>query len=162
VSHQVEAYLDGELHEAARAHVAEHLEACERCRGAAEGLRELGAALRESAGEALTAAEAATFESAVRARIREAEVVAERHSLASLARAVARYIRGPILVPALAVLLGIILGVGILRNGAVRDAAEAAEVETLEVGPTSTVMVIQEGRGKPPVIWIFEDGAGAN
>lgn len=162
IARQLGAYVDGELREDARAQVEAHLGACAPCRGAAEALREMGAALRESAGEALTLAEAAAFEPAVRARIREAEAAAERHSLAGIARAVARYLHGPVLVPALAVLLGIILGVGILRNGSVRDAAEAAEVESVEGGPRSTVMLIQEGGGKPPVIWIFEDGAGAN
>ena len=163
MNRQLETFVDGELRDGARALVEAHLDACERCRRDAEALRELGATLREIEADArLTPGEAAAFEPAVRARIREAEATAARHSLASLARAFGRALRGPILIPALAAFLGLVLGLGILRNGSVQEAAEAAEVERLEVGPTSTVMVIQECRGKPPVIWIFEDGAGAN
>jgi anti-sigma factor RsiW len=163
MNRQLEAFVDGELRDGARAQMEAHLDACERCRRDAQALRELGTALREREADArLTPEEAAAFEPAVRARIREVEAAAERHSPASLARALARALRGPILIPALAAFLGLVLGLGILRNGGVEEAAEAAEVERLEAGPTSTVMVIQEGRGKPPVIWIFEDGAGAD
>lgn len=160
---QLETFVDGELRDGARAQVEAHLDGCERCRRDAQALRELREALREAEADAtLTPGEAAAFEPAVRARIREAEAAAERHSLGGLARAFARALRGPILVPALAAFLGLVLGLGILRNGHLTDSAEAAEVESLEGGPTSTVMLIQEGRGKPPVIWIFEDGAGAD
>lgn len=163
VNRQLKAFVDGELGAAARAQVEAHLGACERCRGAAAALRELGGAMREAEPDAaLAPGEAAAFEPAVRARIRAAEAAAERHSLAGMARALVRALRGPILAPALAVFLAIILGVGILRTGERKDLAEAAEVESVEAGPASTVMLMQEGRGKPPVIWIFEDGAGAN
>lgn len=164
VTRQLEPYVDGELAPAAREHVQAHLGGCERCRGAATALREFGVAVRAAEAYAtLTPEEAAAFWPAVRGRIREVEALGERHSLAGIARAIAaRLLRAPVLVPALAAFLGLILGVGLLRTEYLVDEVEAAEVESLEGGPASTVMLIQEGRGKPPVIWIFEDGAGAN
>jgi hypothetical protein len=98
----------------------------------------------------------------VRARILEAEAEAERRSLAGVARAAARWVRPAVLLPALAVLVGIVLGVGVLRTELWTDTAEGAQVESLEGGSTSTVMLLHEGKGRPPIIWIFEDGAGAN
>ncbi len=163
VIRQLEPYVDGELAPTARGHVEAHLGGCDRCRGAAGALRDLGAAVREAdAYAALTPDEAGAFWPAVRGRIREAEAIRERRGLAAIVRTLAQALRPAILVPALAAFLGLILGVGLLRTEYLVDKAEAAEVESLEGGPTSTVMLIQEGRGKPPVIWIFEDGAGAN
>ena len=163
VNRQLEAFLDGEVRPGARVRLEAHLQGCTRCRGAAEPLRGLAAALREAEGDAtLTPEEATAFWPAVRARIREAEAAAGRHSLAGMARALARLFRAPVLVPTLAAFLGIALGVGILRTEHLITPAEAAEVESLEGGPASTVMLMQEGGGKPPVIWIFADGAGAN
>lgn len=163
VTRQLEAFLDGEVGGAARAQLEAHLQACEPCRRSAGSLRELGSAVRDAGEDApLTAAEAAAFWPAVRARIREAEAEAERRGLAGAVRALAQMLRAPILVPALAIFLGVVLGVGILRTEHLITPAEAAEVESLEGGPSSTVMLLQKGGGKPPIIWIFEDGAGAN
>ena len=163
VDRQLGAFVDGELRDGARAQVEAHLGGCERCREAADALRQVGAAVREGKADvALTLSEADAFWPAVRARVREAEAAAERRSLAGLARAVARILRPAVLVPAVAVFAGIILGVSLLRTGPLILPAEAAEVESLEGGPSSTVMLLHEGRGKPPIIWIFQDGAGAN
>jgi anti-sigma factor RsiW len=163
VARRLEEYLDGEAAPSARAHLEAHLRECDRCRDSAEALRCLGAAVREAAGDpCLTPAEAAAFWPAVRARIREAEAEAERRSLAGVARAAARWVRPAVLLPALAVLVGIVLGVGVLRTELWTDTAEGAQVESLEGGSTSTVMLLHEGKGRPPIIWIFEDGAGAN
>ncbi len=161
VIRQLEAFLDGEAGPGGRARLEAHLRECDRCREAADALRDLGAAVREAAGEpTLTPSEAAAFWPAVRARVREAE--AQRRGLAGAARALTRWLRAPVLVPALAALVGIVLGVNVLRNELGIESAEAAQVESLEGGPTTTVMLLHEGRGKPPIIWIFEDGAGAN
>ena len=163
VTRRLEAFLDGEAGAAAGWRLEAHLRECERCREAADALRDLGAAVREAAGESpLTPAEAAAFWPAVRARIREAQAEAQRRGLAGAARAMARMLRAPVLVPALAIFLGVVLGVGILRTERLIAPAEAAEVESLEGGPASTVMLLQKGGGKAPIIWIFEDGAGAN
>jgi len=87
---QLETFVDGELRDGARAQVEAHLDGCERCRRDAQALRELREALRKAEADAtLTPGEAAAFEPAVRARIREAEAAAERHSLGGLARAFA-------------------------------------------------------------------------
>ncbi len=163
VTRQLEAFLDGEVGAAARVHLEAHLQACERCRRAAEALRKVGAAVREAEADvALTPGEAAAFWPAVRARIRGAEASAERRGLAGVAQALAQILRAPLLVPALAVFLGVVLGVGILRTNHLVAPAEAAEVESLEGGPASTVMLLHGGQGQAPIIWIFEDGAGAN
>jgi anti-sigma factor RsiW len=163
VAWRLEEYLDGEAAPSARAHLEAHLRECDRCRESAGALRELGAAVREAAGApSLTPAETAAFWPAVRARLREAEAEAERRSLARAARAVARWVRPAVLLPALAVLVGIVLGVNVLRNDVGTETAEAAQVESLEGGASSTVMLLHEGKGRPPIIWIFEDGAGAN
>lgn len=163
VARRLEEYLDGEAPPSARARIEAHLEGCQRCRQAADTLRDLRAAVREAAGQpSLTPAEAAAFWPAVRARLREAEAEAERRSLAGAARAVALWLRPAVLLPALAVLVGVILGVSVLHNELWPETAEAVQVVSLEGGASSTVMLMHEGRGKPPVIWIFEDGAGAN
>lgn len=163
VDRRLEAYLDGEVGTAVRVQMEAHLEACQRCRGAAEAVRDVGTAVREAAGEAaLTPWEADVFWPVVRARIREAEAAAQRWSVAGMAQALGRGFRWPVMVPALAALVGIVVGVGILRTERLGGPAEAAEVQALEAGPASTVMLFQEGGGKSPVIWIFEDGAGAD
>jgi anti-sigma factor (TIGR02949 family) len=163
VVRRLEEYLDGEAAPSARAQFEAHLEGCPRCRQAADALRDLGAAVREAAGEpSLTPAETAAFWPAVRARLREAEAEAERRGLAGAARAVAWWLRPALLLPALAVLVGVVLGVSVLRTELWPETAEAVQVVSLEGGPSSTVMLMSEGEGKPPVIWIFEDGAGAN
>ncbi len=163
VARRLGEYLDGEAAPSARAQLEAHLQGCPQCRGAADALRQVGDALREAeADAALRPSEADAFWPAVRARIREAEATAERHSLAGLAGAVARMLRPAVLVPALAAFAGIILGVNLLRTEHLILPAEAAEVESLEGGPSSTVMLLHEGRGKPPIIWIFQDGAGPN
>ena len=163
VDRQLGAFVDGELRDGARAQVEAHLQGCPRCREAADALRQLGAAAREGEADVpLTLSEADAFWPAVRARIRQAEATAERHSLAGLARAVARILRPAVLVPAVAAFAGIILGVSLLRTEPLIAPAQAAEVESLEGGPSSSVMLLHEGRGKPPIIWIFQDGAGPN
>ena len=163
VTGQLEAFLDGEVRPGVRARLEAHLKGCPQCREAADAFRQVGAAVREGEADvALTLSEADAFWPAVRARIREAEATAERRSLAGLGRAVVRILRPAVLVPALEAFAGIILGVSLLRTEHLIAPAEAAEVESLEGGPSSTVMLLHEGRGKPPIIWIFQDGAGPN
>jgi anti-sigma factor RsiW len=154
----LEPYVDGETSAPDRAQVEAHLGACGRCPDVVQTLHGVGASLREAETDApLTGDEAASFWPGVRARIRAQGGTRAAGRLAAALRAIAAAVRRPILVPALAAFLVLVLGIGYLERRLPARPAVAAQVDSVEGGRFSTVMLFSEGDDKAPVIWIFED-----